>query len=243
MFKIHPESEATASAKRVRQVWPVVSGIVALSLVVVLGVLIAIRDHGEPLPVDSAWMALLADARAPFWQSVSLVMNNLGAGILASFIVPGVIVVVLLIAKRPWGALYFVIATVVTGGAVQVLKHLFARTRPDTILVTVDFGSFPSGHVANAAVMALTLSILFPRLWVWIAGAVYTVLMMVSRTYLGAHWLTDTVGALLLGAGIAVVVAAPLAAKIDGERRSKKGTQTDGESRLESSEPSSDEAI
>jgi membrane-associated phospholipid phosphatase len=66
--------------------------------------------------------------------------------------------------------------------------------------------------------MAVCLAILFPRLWVWIAGPLYTVLMMLSRTYLGVHWLTDTIGGLLLGAGVAVVVWAPVAAKLDGER-------------------------
>jgi undecaprenyl-diphosphatase len=86
------------------------------------------------------------------------------------------------------------------------------------MLVVSDFGSFPSGHVANAATMAMCVFIIFPRLWVALAGSGYTIVMLLSRTYLGAHWLTDTVGGLLLGAGVAIVLWAPAAAKLGGER-------------------------
>lgn len=219
MINQDPETAATHRAKHVRRVWPLVSGFVALGLVIALGALIVVRDHGMPLSIDTQWMTELVENRAPVWGFLALVMNYLGGGVIATLIVPVAIIGALLLVKRPWAALYFLIATVVTGGTVQLLKHLFGRARPDTILVNVDFGSFPSGHVANAATMALVLAIVFPRVWVWIAGAVYTVVMMISRTYLGAHWLTDTFGALLLGVGVAIVVWAPLAAKIDGESR------------------------
>jgi undecaprenyl-diphosphatase len=43
--------------------------------------------------------------------------------------------------------------------------------------------------------------------------------MAVSRTYLGAHWLSDTVGGLLIGAGVAVIVWAPLAYRIAREKQ------------------------
>ncbi|HEY5222381.1 MAG TPA: phosphatase PAP2 family protein [Microbacteriaceae bacterium] len=214
-----PEVAAKPSAKRVTHWWPLVSGIVALVLTFALGALIVLLDRGLPLSIDTWWMEVLNANRAPVWNALSFAMDFLGGGVVAIFIVPVLIIVALLLAKRPWAAGYFLVATLVTGGSVQLLKHLFGRARPEHILVTVDFGSFPSGHVANAAAMALVLALLFPRWWVWAAGALYTVVMMFSRTYLGAHWLSDTIGALLLGIGVAIVVWAPLAAKLDGEHK------------------------
>ena len=81
-------------------------------------------------------------------------------------------------------------------------------------LVHADTGSFPSGHTANAATMVVVLGILFPRVWVWCLGVAWAVLMAISRTYLGAHWISDTIGGLLLGAGVAVIVWTPLAHRL-----------------------------
>ncbi len=50
-------------------------------------------------------------------------------------------------------------------------------------------------------------------------GAVYTVGMMLSRTYVGAHWISDTVGGMLVGAGVAVIVWAPFAYLLYREKR------------------------
>ena len=96
---------------------------------------------------------------------------------------------------------------------------LVGRVRPEDILVHPDFGSFPSGHSSNAAVIAAALGLIFMRTWVWVAGAVYTVLMMLSRMYLGAHWVSDTVAGMLIGAGVALIVWAPFAYKLYRENR------------------------
>jgi len=95
-----------------------------------------------------------------------------------------------------------------------LLKEIVGRPRPEDMLVVSDFGSFPSGHSANAATLMVCLAIIVHRAWVWAAGAAYVVLMMVSRTYLGAHWVSDTIGGALVGIAVALIVWAPLARKL-----------------------------
>ncbi|WP_223694321.1 phosphatase PAP2 family protein [Leifsonia poae] len=208
--------EIERAAKTSRR-WPLISASVAVALVVVLGVVIAFRPT-EPFAIDLGWMDEIAEHRSPFWTVPALFFNSVGGGIVGSVAIPLLIFLALLAFRRPWGATFFAVASLVSALCVQLLKVSVGRARPTDILVTSDAGSFPSGHTANAATMVVVLAILFPRVWVWIAGAAWALLMAVSRTYLGAHWLSDTVGGLLLGAGIAVMVWAPLALRLAHER-------------------------
>ena len=54
------------------------------------------------------------------------------------------------------------------------------------------------------------------------AGAAYVVAMALARTYLGVHWVTDTIGGAILGAAVAVVLWAPIADKLAAEPRARK---------------------
>ena len=144
-------------------------------------------------------------------------MNFFG-GSLSSTVLSVAIVALLLVRKRRYTALFFAISALASSGLVQLLKALLSRSRPEDILVVTDPGSFPSGHVANAATLAVALSIISWRWWVWIAGAAYVLIMAVSRTYLGAHWVTDTIGGFLVGAAVVVIVWAPLADRVPFER-------------------------
>jgi len=202
-------------ATLITRYWLVVSGAIAIGLALVLGALVATRTTTDVL--DAQWLAEVLEHRSPFWTVPSLVMNFLGGGWFAVFVVPIGGALVLLVVKRPWTAVYFVLCLVASAAVVHGIKVVFGRARPTDILVASDFGSFPSGHTANAATLAVVLGLIVRRLWVWIAGITYALVMALSRTYLGAHWLTDTIGGLLLGAGIAALLWAPFAEKLRQE--------------------------
>jgi membrane-associated phospholipid phosphatase len=188
-------------------------------LTVLLGVLIATRS--TPLSVDQLVLDEFLENRADFFTVPALAMNFIGGGWFGVFLVPLGGALAFVLAQRRWAALYLLGASAVSAGVVQLLKVSFGRARPEEILVTADVGSFPSGHVANAATLAVVLIILLQRRWVWIVGVIYTILMVLSRTYLGAHWLSDTIGGALVGVGVAVILWAPFARKLSAEARQK----------------------
>ncbi|MGN7799332.1 phosphatase PAP2 family protein [Leifsonia sp. 22587] len=211
--KADAEGHDVVKAARVARRWPVVSASVAVGLVVVLGIIIALRPR-LPFGIDTEWMGEIVEHRSPLWLGPALFFNYAGGGIVGSVVVPVVIFLLLLAFRRPWGATFFAVASVLSVVCVQLIKHTVGRARPTEILVNADTGSFPSGHTANAATMVVVLGILFPRVWVWCLGVAWALLMAMSRTYLGAHWISDTIGGLLLGAGVAVIVWTPLAHRL-----------------------------
>jgi len=216
-----PVSEQPLSDQVSRR-WPLVSGVIAVVVAVLLGVIIAIRGN-LPFEADAEWMEEILEHRNPLWEVPSLLMDFLGGGWFA-FALPAMIVVVLCVRRRFWSALFLGITSVLSALLVQLLKGLIGRPRPEDMLVTADFGSFPSGHSANAATLVVCLGIILRRVWVWAAGAAYVILMMLSRTYLGAHWVSDTVGGLLVGVAVALIVWAPLAHKLRIESERREGT-------------------
>ncbi|WP_150958374.1 phosphatase PAP2 family protein [Microbacterium testaceum] len=182
-------------------------GVVLIALACALGAWVYFRGP-SPFAIDVWWNQLFASAPSQPLLVFAIAMDTVGGHLTAVLIVPVLGALALFLSRRRWSALYFLAASVGSALLVQVVKHTFGRARPEDILIVSDYGSFPSGHTANAATIAVVAAVLFPHLWVRIVGVAWVVLMAFSRTYLHAHWLSDTAGGALIGAGAALILAA-----------------------------------
>ncbi len=104
------------------------------------------------------------------------------------------------------------------GGGVVLsfaIKHGFERVRPDLVphAARVFTASFPSAHSAMAAVTYLTLGALLARVqarrrlkvYLVALAVLLTIMVGISRIYLGVHWPTDVLAGWTLGASWAAL--------------------------------------
>ena len=152
--------------------------------------LLGLRVAGDPSdPIGPGWLeGMVRDFTA---------LGSVGVLTLLTLLVAGF----LWLGERRRTTLFLLVA--VGGGIFMsfLLKHVFARPRPDLVphLQSVYTSSFPSGHAMLAAVVFMTLAALLARVqeslrvkaYVIGAGTLLTLVVGSSRVYLGLHWPTD----------------------------------------------------
>ncbi|AYD01595.1 phosphatase PAP2 family protein [Neorhizobium sp. NCHU2750] len=122
-----------------------------------------------------------------------------------------VLSVVYLFLARQRAIAIFMALSIIGGWLVSsALKLGVARPRPDIVphLVEVHDLSFPSGHAMLSAVTYLTLAALLSRaeqyratrIFLMAAGIFLTLIIGLSRLYLGVHYPTDVLGGWCAGA-------------------------------------------
>jgi undecaprenyl-diphosphatase len=178
--------------------------------------LLALRNAADPaMPWGPPWV-----------QEMARDFTALGGVAVLSLMTLAVIGYLVLAGKR-YAALAVFVA--VAGGLIvsTLLKLGFDRARPDLVPhgSVVYTSSFPSGHSMMAAITYLTLGALLARVEASIRIKIYllsvavilTVLVGVSRVYLGVHWPTD------VAAGWAVGAAWALACSLVMRRLQRRG--------------------
>lgn len=166
-------------------------------------VLMAFRSSGDPTnPVGPPWL-----------EEIGRDVTSLGSFAFLGFVSVASVGYLLIVGKRRYAAL---VASAVAGGEVigTLLKIAFDRPRPDLMHTTRVFtASFPSGHAMLSAVTFLTLGALLakansdPRIKAYFVSlAVFlTVMVGLSRVYLGVHYPTDVLAGWCVGSAWAIL--------------------------------------
>lgn len=167
------------------------------------GLLLALRTSDPSDPIGPRW----------FEETVAEITALGGFGVLA---LVTLLVVGFLAMQRKWGNVALVLVATIGGTLIsEGLKVGFSRPRPDLVAHVVDVTSmsFPSGHAMLSAVTYLTLGALLARSqeqrhvrgYILGAAILVTLLIGVSRVYLGVHWPTDVLAGWCLGAAWALI--------------------------------------
>ena len=192
-----------------------VAGLLLLAVAAVLTAVVAAERADSVLQrVDDRWLGWMVEIRTPWLTSVAEVFSVLGGPVV---MVPLRLAVIGALAwQRRWLQFGAFLGAVVTSElCIGPLKAVIDRPRPPGSLITTDSPAFPSGHAIAGSVTAIGLVVVLvpagSRRMRWtIAAALFATLMAMSRTYLGAHWLSDVVAGVCIGTGAAVVWAAAL---------------------------------
>lgn len=157
----------------------------------------------------------LSDPIGPGWaEEIGRDLTALGGNAVLTLLTLAVLGYLLLEGKRGL-ALVLIVATLGALGASTVLKKSFDRDRPDLVPhgSIVYTSSFPSGHSMLSASTYLTLGALLARAqrrrrikaYILLVAIGATLLVGISRVYLGVHWPTDVLAGWTAGAGWALM--------------------------------------
>jgi membrane protein DedA with SNARE-associated domain/membrane-associated phospholipid phosphatase len=182
-----------------------VLSVILVSIVCFIGLMICAFNPSTYAYVNHPVYYLLKSIHNDALNSFTLLFTIFGSMQVMS-IICGLVLAWLAFRRCYREAIYLLIAFLGAAFFVGVFKLLFYVPRPGGLLHHLSHSSFPSGHTSLTIVLMGFLSILFAqnlsrqhRIYSYLGAAVITFFVAFSRIYLGAHWLTDVLGAMFLG--------------------------------------------
>lgn len=179
-----------------------------LSAILFFILLINVRLHTSMIKLDMPIFHVLQSIRTLTWDKIFVVITLLGAP--KTMLMIGVLTTLAFSLKKQWRTATHIFAgTILSAGAVEIFKHLSHSLRPQGFMLAQNTSSFPSGHTTMSFVIVGLISFFVAQIvskkWrflPYLLGGVFVSIIAFSRLYLGAHWITDIVGSLLLGLSI-----------------------------------------
>ena len=166
---------------------------------------------------DDRILLWVGSHRLAILNPIGVDLTSLGSSTVV-FLLVGIFIVIFAILRDWFAIIHLMGASIGAGLCTVAFKHLLERPRPLVIpkLVEATGFSFPSGHALVATAIYVTFAILsaqhFPRvkqrIVIYLLAITVSLLVGLSRVYLGVHYPTDVASGMLLGGAWAFLGAA-----------------------------------